>query len=57
MVPLYNAIVRLHLECCIQAWRAHLRKDIDKLENSTEEGNTNDRGNAKAMLRRPFETM
>ena len=32
MVPLYKAIVRTHFEYCIQAWRPHLRKDIDKLE-------------------------
>ena len=33
MVPLYKAIVRSHIEYCIQAWRPHLRKDIDKLES------------------------
>ena len=25
-------MVRLHLDYCIQAWKPHLRKDIDKLE-------------------------
>ena len=32
ILPLYKFTVRPHLDCCVQAWRPHYRKDKDKLE-------------------------
>ena len=33
VIKLYKSLVRPHLEYCIQAWRPHLQKDINLLEN------------------------
>lgn len=32
IVPLYSALVRLHIECCVLLWNPQFRKDTEMFE-------------------------
>ena len=42
IIPLYESIVRPHLEYCIHTWRPYRKKGIDTLDKNIEESNKDD---------------
>ena len=42
LLPLDKALVRPHIEYCVQTWRPYYQKDVDNLEKDTEKSHQDD---------------
>ncbi|GAB0177768.1 mitochondrial enolase superfamily member 1 [Grus japonensis] len=50
ILPLYSALVRPHLEYCVQLWGLQYRRDMELLERGPEEGHKADQGDGAPLL-------
>ncbi|KAK4817390.1 hypothetical protein QYF61_012096 [Mycteria americana] len=54
IIPLYSALVRLHLEYCVQFWAPHYKRDIEEVGLFSEVTSDRTRGNGLKLCQGRF---